>query len=200
MSDSQARTILLVGILIMMPVGIYHRLRARTGERLDRCQEGWPILLSLRLLGLAFMVGLIAYVVNPRNMQWASLNLPAWARWLGVPIGAATIALVTWMFHTLGHNLTDTVVTRQNASLVTGGPYRWVRHPMYVSLMLATIANTLVADNGYLAVIGTAAILVVIARTRIEERNLVTRFGRDYENYMADTGRFVPRFRSSNNN
>jgi protein-S-isoprenylcysteine O-methyltransferase Ste14 len=199
MSNTQARAILLLGFIITMPIGIYHRLRARTGEHLDRRQEGWPILLSLRLLGLAFMVGLIAYVVEPSNMQWASLHLPPSARWLGVPIGIATIALVTWMFHTLGHNLTDTVVTRQNASLVTGGPYRWVRHPMYVALMLAVIANTLVADNAYFAVIGAAAVLVVVARTRIEERNLVARFGPDYENYMAGTGRFMPKFWRSRN-
>ena len=196
MSDSQARAILLLGFIIMMPIGIYHRLRARTGERLDRCQEGWPILLSLRLLGVAFMAGLIVYVVNPSNMRWASLHLPAWARWSGVPIGAASIVLVAWMFHTLGHNLTDTVVTRREATLVTTGPYRWVRHPMYVALMLAVIANTLVADNAYFAIIGAAAVFVIVARTRIEERNLLARFGRDYENYTADTGRFLPKIKA----
>jgi protein-S-isoprenylcysteine O-methyltransferase Ste14 len=198
MSDPQARAIILLGLAIMMPIGIYHRLRARTGERLDRRQEGWPILVSLRLLGLAFMIGLIAYIVNPANMQWASLQLPAWARWSGVPIGIASIVMVTWMFHTLGHNLTDTVVTRREARLVTHGPYRWVRHPMYVALLLGVVANTLVTSNAYLAVVGVLAFLVIAARTRIEERNLIARFGHDYEDYMTHTGRFLPRFTRPN--
>jgi len=198
MSDSQARLILLLGFILVMPIGIYHRLRARTGEHLDRRQEGWPILLSLRPLGLAFWVGLIAYLYDPTNMDWASLHLPGWARWAGVAFGAAATALVTWMFRALGHNLTDTVVTRREASLVTAGPYRWVRHPMYCGLMLGVIAITLIADNFYFAIIGVAAFLILAVRTRIEERNLIARFGQDYENYMAQTGRFFPKLARRN--
>lgn len=52
MTDSLARIILLVGIVVLAPVGIYHRPRSRTNERLDRHQEGWLILLGLRLLSL----------------------------------------------------------------------------------------------------------------------------------------------------
>jgi protein-S-isoprenylcysteine O-methyltransferase Ste14 len=192
MTDDQARLILLLGIA-MMPIGIYHRLRARTDERLDRRQEGWPILLSLRPLGAAFVGGLAAFLIKPSSMAWASLHLPSWARWTGVGFGVAAIALLIWMFHTLGHNLTDTVVTRRDATLVTNGPYHWVRHPMYLALALAVIAHVLIADSGYFAVIGAAAVLVIVARTRIEERNLVARFGGDYEAYMKTTGRFLPR-------
>ena len=68
-----------------------------------------------------------------------------------------------------------------------------MRHPFYVALALAVIANKLVADNGYFALTGTAVFLAIVARTRIEERNLVARFGRDYEEYMQHTGRFLPR-------
>ncbi len=60
MTDDLARIILLVGFAVVAPVGIYHRLRSRTDERLDRRQEGWLILLSLRPLALACMVGLAA--------------------------------------------------------------------------------------------------------------------------------------------
>jgi protein-S-isoprenylcysteine O-methyltransferase Ste14 len=196
MTDHQARLILLIGIVTLLPIGIYHRLRARTGEPLDRRQEGWPILLTLRPLAAAFAVGLFAFLIKPSSMAWTSMHLPSWARWSGVAIGIAGGILLTWTFHTLGRNLTDTVVTRRNATLVTGGPYRWVRHPFYVSFLLAVLANSLVADNWYLALTGTATFIAMYARTRIEERNLVARFGRDYEDYMRRTGRFVPRFTS----
>jgi protein-S-isoprenylcysteine O-methyltransferase Ste14 len=194
MSDNQARIIILLGMAVLFPIGIYHRLKAHTGERLDRRQEGWPILLSLRPLAAVFMGGLIAFLINPQWMAWSSMHLPGWARWLGVAFGVATALLFTWTFHSLGHNLTDTVVTRSNAMLVTGGPYRWVRHPFYISFAMAIIANALVADNWFLAIIGIGAFLVMVARTRIEERNLVARFGDDYVNYMRRTGRFLPGF------
>jgi protein-S-isoprenylcysteine O-methyltransferase Ste14 len=58
---------------------------------------------------------------------------------------------------------------------------------------LAVIANSLVTANAYLALTGTAAFLVIVVRTTIEERKLIERFGPSYLHYMQRTGRFVPR-------
>ena len=195
MTDELARIILLVGFAVVTPVGIYHRLRSRTDERLDRRQEGWPILLSLRPLALSCMVGLVAFLIEPSWMAWASLRLPNLARWTGVIFGVGAGGLLIWTFHCLGHNLTDTVVTRRNARLVTHGPYRWVRHPFYLAFAMAMIANSLVTANGFLAITGMTAFLAIVARTSIEERKLIDRFGNEYEQYMQRTGRFLPRFR-----
>jgi protein-S-isoprenylcysteine O-methyltransferase Ste14 len=112
-----------------------------------------------------------------------------------VVLGVATPALVIWTFRTLGHNLTDTVVTRRDATLVTNGPYRWVRHPFYLAFAIGVIANTLVTANAFLAIFGTAAFLMIVARTSIEERKLIERFGDSYRDYMQHTGRFLPRLR-----
>jgi protein-S-isoprenylcysteine O-methyltransferase Ste14 len=195
MTDGLARMILLVGFAVVAPVGIYHRVRSRTDERLDRRQEGWPILLSLRPLAFVFMAGLVAFLVEPSSMTWASFYLPSWARWSGVGLGVAAGGLLIWTFRSLGHNLTDTVVTRRDATLITHGPYRWVRHPFYLAFALAVIANTLVTANAFLAISGTAAFFVIVARTAIEEQMLIERFGRDYQDYMRHTGRFLPRIR-----
>ena len=192
MTDNLARIILLVGFAVVMPVGLCHRLRSRTDERLDRRQEGWLILLSLRPLALVFMVGMVAFLIDPIWMAWASFHLPNWARWSGVGFGVGAGALLIWTFRSLGHNLTDTVVTRRNATLVTHGPYRWVRHPFYLAFAMAVIGNTLVTANGFLAITGIAAFLVIVARTSIEERKLIERFGHDYVEYAERTGRILP--------
>ena len=195
MTDDLARIVLLVGFAVVAPVGLYHRLRSRTDERLDRRQEGWLILLSLRPLALAGMVGLVAFLIEPSWMAWASLRLPNLARWIGVVFGVGAGGLLLWAFHSLGHNLTDTVVTRRSATLVTHGPYRWLRHPLYLATGMAVIALALVTANGFLAIIGTAAFLVLVARTSIEEKKLIDRFGDGYVQYMRRTGRFLPRIR-----
>jgi protein-S-isoprenylcysteine O-methyltransferase Ste14 len=195
MTDSLARIILLVGFVVFAPVGIYHRLRSRTDERLDRRQEGWLILLSLRLLALAFMAALIAFLIEPNSMAWASFHLPNWARWSGAGLGIAAGGLIIWTFRSLGHNLTDTVVTRRDATLITHGPYRWLRHPFYLAFAIGVIGNTLITANAFLAIVGTAAFLVIAARTSIEEQKLIERFGGDYLDYMRHTGRFLPRIR-----
>jgi protein-S-isoprenylcysteine O-methyltransferase Ste14 len=192
MTDSLARIVLLVGFAVFAPFGIYHRLRSRTDERLDRRQEGWLILVSLRLLALVFMVGLIAFLIEPNWMAWASFHLPNWARWAGAALGVAAGGLLVWTFRSLGRNLTDTVVTRRDATLVTHGPYRWVRHPFYLTFALGVVGTTLITANAFLAIVGTAAFVVIAARTPIEEQKLIERFGGDYLEYMRHTGRFLP--------
>ncbi len=199
MTDELARVILLVGFALVMPVGIYHRVRSCTDERLDRRQEGWLILLTLRPLALAFMAGLVTFLIEPSWMAWASFQLPDWARWSGAGLGVGAGGLLIWTFRCLGHNLTDTVVTRRDATLVTHGPYRWVRHPFYLAFAMAVIANTLITANGFLAITGTTAFLAIVARTPIEERKLVDRFGNDYVDFMRRTGRFLPRIRRGSN-
>lgn len=133
MTDDMARIILLAGFAVVVPIGAFHRVRSHTGERLDRRQEGWRILLTLRPFFLAFMAGLVAFLIEPSWMAWSSLQLPSWARSIGVGLGVVGGGLLIWTFFCLGHNLTDTVVTRCNASPVTHGPYRWVRHPLYLA-------------------------------------------------------------------
>lgn len=100
--------------------------------------------------------------------------------------------LLTWTFRTLGKNLTDTVVTRKDAFLVTTGPYRWVRHPFYLAFSLAVVADSLATANCFLALTGGWLLLLLVLRTKKEEENLVERFGYDYRRYMERTGRFFP--------
>ena len=149
------------------------------------------MLATLRPLALASMLGLIAYTINPASMAWSVVVLPTWVRWLGV--GVATGSLLIWTMHTLGKNLTDTVVTRKDHELVTGGPYRFGRHPFYCAFILAVLANSTVPANWFILLTGVSAWLVMVFRTNKEEENLIARFGDDYRGYMEHTGRFFPR-------
>ena len=132
MADDQTfRLILALGLAAVLPFGIYHRVRARaTHEKLDRRKEGLFILLTLRPVILAAMGGLLTFVVNPDRMAWSSAPLPVSLRWVGVGIGVLAGSLLVWTFRTLGTNITDTVVTRRQHTLVTAGPYRFVRQPV----------------------------------------------------------------------
>jgi protein-S-isoprenylcysteine O-methyltransferase Ste14 len=193
--DSALRLVLLLVLLAILPVGIYHRVKSQaTGESLDRRQEGVIILATLRPLGAVFWFGLIAWMINPRWLDWSSVPVPLWLRWAGVPILLAGAALLVWTFRSLGKNLTDTVVTRKQHTLVSHGPYRWIRHPLYSSAALLVIAVSLIAANWFFVVTGVALLCVLVARTRTEEANLVARFGDSYRQYMDRTGRFVPRY------
>ncbi len=194
MTDEQIfRLILIAGLAIIMPAAAYYRVKSQASrESLDRRQEGVFVLATLRPLGIASMLGLIAYMIDPAWMVWSAVSLPAWVRWLGVGVGAVAGSLLIWTMHTLGKNLTDTVVTRKDHEMVTDGPYRFVRHPFYCAFILAILANSTVPANWFILLTGVSAWLVIVFRTTKEEENLIARFGDDYRGYMERTGRFFP--------
>jgi protein-S-isoprenylcysteine O-methyltransferase Ste14 len=132
-------------------------------------------------------------MINPAWMAWSALPLPAWLRWVGAGLVAAAIPLEYWMFSSLGKNVTDTVATRQEHTLVTHGPYRWIRHPLYTFGFLAFAGFTLLLANWFTGLAGLIAISVLAIRTPIEEAKLIERFGDEYREYMQRTGRFLPR-------
>ena len=193
-ADSAIRTLLVAAMLVVLPIGIYHRLKSQsTGEKLDRRQEGLFVLATQRPLGAAFWFGVLAWMINPALMAWSSMPVPLALRLLGVGWFFAGCALLVWTFRSLGKNLTDTVVTRKHHTLVMDAPYRWIRHPLYSSAVLVVSAICLITANWFLLATGVAVLSVLIMRTRTEERNLVARFGESYQNYMTRTGRFVPK-------
>jgi protein-S-isoprenylcysteine O-methyltransferase Ste14 len=193
-SDQPFRLALLAIVLLEFPIAVFHRLRSHAPrEPLDRRQEGWFILLTLRPLGLATWAGVIAFLIDPSYMAWSSVPLPAWARWAGVGVGATGGALLTWTLVCLGKNLTDTVVTRREHHLVTRGPYRFVRHPFYDAAALFVLGTALLAANWFVFAAGSAVIALLVLRTRTEEANLLARFGASYQDYLDRTGRFLPK-------
>ncbi len=194
MNDWAYRAVVLAGLLAFGPVGVYFRLRAaRSREPLDRRQEGWAILISLRVMGLLMLVSTLSYVVRPTLVEWAQRPLPASLRWCGVLLGVGGAVLFVSTLMTLGNNLTDTVVTRKAHTLVTGGPYRWVRHPFYLAALTGGVGTALLAANMLILGATLAAFALLVLRTPIEERHLAERFGEPYETYRRRVGAFFPR-------
>ena len=185
---------MVAGMVVIFPIALHHRLKSMaSGEKLDRRAEGLFILMTLRPVALLRMLGLVAYLLNPAWMAWSAVELPLWLRWLGVGVGVTAGTLLIVVMRSLGTNLTDTVVTREHHTLVTSGPYRWVRHPFYTAAALAITADSLVTENWFLALTGAVLIALLVMRTGTEEQRLIARFGDGYTDYMGRTGRFLPR-------
>ena len=152
-------------------------------------------MILLRLFGFSTWMGLLLYMVNPRWMAWSHLSLPPWLRWVGAGVGIVAVPLIAWMFMSLGKNVTDTVAIRREHRLVTHGPYRWVRHPMYSFSFLALVGFALLSANWFIGLTGILALVVLAVRTPIEETKLIEEFGDEYRAYMRRTGRFLPRLK-----
>jgi protein-S-isoprenylcysteine O-methyltransferase Ste14 len=156
-------------------------------------EEGLAITTALRLSGLALWVSVFAYLINPAWVAWARIDLPEWARWLGIGMGIACDFFAYWIFSNLGSNVTPTVVTRKTHTLITSGPYRWIRHPLYSMGIIAFLGFALIAENWLIALLGLLTFPILAIRTYKEEDHLIERFGEAYLEYRKHTGRYLPR-------
>lgn len=166
---------------------------AAQGVKRDQ-DAGRAIVLQSALLTISNLA-IIVYLINPRWMAWSSFSLPNWLAWVGVLLGAAGAGLLLWSHRALGVNFFGGVKLRKGHQLVTAGPYRWARHPMYTAFLLLGLAWTLLAGNWLIGGCWLAASLLVMA-TRVgeEERMMLKEFGKEYEAYRQGTSRYFPGF------
>jgi len=184
---------LLMSFLIVRMVN--HRKAMTEGGKIEYKEPNAGLLTVLRKLGGIVLVGgFVAYFINPEWLAWASIPFPDWLRWAGFGLGVVSVLAVWWTEFSLGLNFNATLHQREGHTLVTHGPYQWVRHPMYTSLYMMVIAWLLVSANwviGLPGLIGLTAI--VINRVRAEEQLMIELFGDQYRVYMQRTGRFLPK-------
>ena len=188
------RVIAAVLMTAMIGISIVFRHRAdQTGGRVGRHEESAPVRIGLSLSGLAGFGGLLAYFFWPTLLAPTMVAVPVWVRWLGVALLSASTLVTYWIFRALGANVTRTVLTREGATLVTSGPYRFVRHPLYTNGALAFTALSLVTTSWWFFASVALGMLLLGLRTRQEEAHLEARFGPAWRAYAASTGRFFPR-------
>ena len=135
----------------------------------------------------------VGFLISPRWVEFGRVNIPSWVRLMGAPIAILGLQLFAWMFRHLGLNVTSTSMPRGNATLVTSGPYRWIRHPMYTAALILVAGAALLTANLVVIVGGVAMFLLLAARSGVEEERLVGKFGEAYVAYQRRTGRFIPR-------
>jgi len=189
---------ILFGAILALNFGMAARFRSRAqaGRRFDYAKEGRPMFLALRLSGLAIMAYCILYIAAPETVAWSLHTEPVWLRLGAAVVGLGPLpAFISWAQNSIGDNVSPTVTTREGQSLITHGPYAWIRNPLYMGgfTLIGTLA--LVAGSALLAAAAFIALILVSVRLPKEEAELEARFGDDWRAYRAGTGRFLPRIR-----
>jgi protein-S-isoprenylcysteine O-methyltransferase Ste14 len=130
-----------------------------------------------------------------------ALNLPAlhaWAlpdgvAWAGLAAAALGTLLRAWAMRTLGQFYTRTLQVGAAQTVVTSGPYTWLRHPGYAGALLVWVGAALTFGFGA-ATLAVFAILLAtyVRRISAEERLLLAQLGEPYRRYRQSTSRLVP--------
>jgi protein-S-isoprenylcysteine O-methyltransferase Ste14 len=145
-------------------------------------QLGILLLLSLALLWFlpfAEHKGILKLMAS----YWPYLGLLLFTVGVIVRIAALTM---------LGENFSAYVTLQRNHRLIQDGIYAWIRHPLYLSLLLIPTGIALVFASLLAVPILILAAAFVFDRMRIEDRLLASRFGAEFEDYRRRTRRLIP--------
>jgi protein-S-isoprenylcysteine O-methyltransferase Ste14 len=97
-----------------------------------------------------------------------------------------------WARAYLGRNWSGYATYKEHQELVTTGPYRFVRHPIYTSMMLMFLGTILYYGSLFISIIFVVVAISFILRVKKEEEIMIKLFGKQYAGYMNRTKRWIP--------
>lgn len=184
-SSVPARRALAVVILLATLVAFFAGGSVGGAKREDRGNR-W-VLAVLVILGL--VDGFVPALTD-------RLNLGVWngdtSRWAGVALVALGCVVRIWPVFVLGNRFSAGVAIQEGHQLETRGPYRLIRNPSYLGIIMIMVGWALT----FRSLLGLAmAVLVVpflVVRIDAEERILREEFGSAFDEYVARTKRLIP--------
>lgn len=181
----------LLGYFLLL-VFFYVERRLRRGDTALSTQAAEIDRRSTRYLGLAYSVSILAllaaWVFNALGVG----HLPLWVAWLGVGVAFGGLILRTWANRVLGRFYTRALQVAQDQIIIRKGPYRVVRHPGYLGMILMWLG--VAASTGNWIVLAIIAIIIGLAyyyRIESEEQMLLSTLP-GYAEYRSKTWRLIP--------
>src|SRR5690348_3508366 len=119
------------------------------------------------------------------------LKTDPWRAGIGFVVFALGLGFAIWARLHIGRNWGTPMTQKNEPELVTSGPYRLVRHPIYSGILLAAVGTAAALNWVWLTVVGLAGVYFIYAATA-EERYLAEQFPEDYPAYKRSTKMLVP--------
>jgi len=162
---------------------------APRGTKEQLLWTGW-ILVAISWMAQPFLAG--------GDEAWPGLRLyPGGVRFstsvIGLSLLAAGYAGTLWCYAAMGRTWRMGIDRSEKTALVTHGPYRWVRHPIYLFQVVMLLGVVLLLPTGVSVGMVLLHLACVGLKLADEEAHLARVHGLDYQDYVARTGRLLPR-------
>ena len=136
---------------------------------------------------MALVVVVILHLFNTGTLAVSSPVVQL----VGLILLVSGLGLAVWARIYLGRNWGMPMTERAEPELVTSGPYRIVRHPIYSGLLLAILGTALATNLSWLIALAIVGAYFAYSAT-VEERLMTTSFPREYASYRAHTKMLIP--------
>lgn len=148
-----------------------------------------PFMIGLYLLVWMCSIGeyfYFQYILRPHKINLI-ISLVGFLMYVGV------IPLRRWAASTLGKYLSPDVKITLDHKLIKEGPYKHLRHPLSLCVMIEVCGFTLIPNSYYSFLIALFIFLpYVVFRAYLEEKALIEKFGQEYLDYKKDVYPFLP--------
>jgi protein-S-isoprenylcysteine O-methyltransferase Ste14 len=163
------------------------RRRSRPSTTLNRV-KGWRWYVPTFLLP-------VEWLLPPALIAWRAGEIRAdglAVRLSGFVVALLGVAFLVWAAIWLGRFLVHEASVVRDHALVTTGPYRFVRHPVYSGYLALLLGSGVAALNLWVMLLWPISLLGILVQARAEEQLLARHFGPDYERYTRRTGQLLP--------
>lgn len=166
-----------------------------TKRTVERSASVWRLLWIAAVIALIMMAG-----GGGRAIAWQRLP-PGWdVTWaltsdVGITAAAITVVglLITlWARFTLGSNWSGTVTFKENHELVTGGPYAFVRHPIYTGMLTMLLGTVIISGHAFGFIVLALGTLMLWLKSLDEERMMTKHFPDAYPPYKRRVRALIP--------
>jgi protein-S-isoprenylcysteine O-methyltransferase Ste14 len=168
--------------------------RLRQGREAASFEAGYFDRNSTKYVGFAFGTALVMLILAPilNYFQVAGVS-EGGLQMFGLALMVIGLALRYWASKTLGAFYTRTLLVKTDHHIVESGPYRLIRNPGYLGVIVLFVGASLAASNWLVVAVITSILLAsYMYRIRVEETMLQTTFGEEYQAYKARTWKLVP--------
>jgi protein-S-isoprenylcysteine O-methyltransferase Ste14 len=185
---------IIVGVMV---VRMSRKTRRRTGFVPEQPQEQlmWVVWLPLVVLWMGLPWAALRHDAGFVPPAFAAG--PAWSvlRWLATGLALLSLAATMRCWAKMGKRWRMAVAVSETTELITDGPFRRIRHPIYALSMLLVLCSVVILPTLPMLAVALVNITLLNLKARNEERHLAASLGEPYARYVAATGRFLPRLR-----
>lgn len=167
--------------------------KLKTADR----EMGKGMMILTAIITVIGVIGIILYLLSPPWWTWTHLPLGEWVQWIGIVVATIPLFYLIWVHRHLDNQWSIALEIQEDHKLITTGPYRRVRHPMYLGIFVYTIGLCLISLDILVSLFFVFSIWVNYNRIPSEEQMMIDQFGDEYLEYMKTSGRLIPSFRSN---
>lgn len=135
---------------------------------------------------------LLSPALDLTPLRLGLIREPGWVAGLGAALTVAGLAIAVWARLVLGGNWSASVTLKHGHTLVTAGPYRWLRNPIYSGMLVMFLGSALVVAQGRAWVAVLVLVAAFLVKIRQEERFMLRQFPREFPQYRQRSWALVP--------